>query len=143
MDPEAHSSAPSKAARSRGEAARTTNSTMAITTKNTLHTVRELTQWALQTKFGATTPSTTSSQSEYVASIKKPSNPTNKQWFRYHAHTKPHFTFSVAMGLAAPLLLLATPLREKYVYANHQPIPNVYPLPTRARDPTLSGFDDE
>lgn len=65
------------------------------------------------------------------------------QWFRYHAHTKPHFVFSIVMGLAAPVFLLATPLRDKYLYKTHNPIPHVYPLPTRERDASLSGYDDE
>ncbi|RLV87031.1 hypothetical protein JA9_000892 [Meyerozyma sp. JA9] len=65
------------------------------------------------------------------------------RWLRYHAHTKPHFFWSVAMGLSAPLLLLATPLRRKFLYEDHTPIPVTYPLPTRPRDKNLSGFDDE
>ncbi|KAF5213389.1 hypothetical protein FOB63_000195 [Clavispora lusitaniae] len=65
------------------------------------------------------------------------------RWFRYHAHTKPHFVFSIVMGLAAPAFLFATPLREKYIYASHTPIPHVYPLPTRERDASLTGYDDE
>lgn len=72
----------------------------------------------------------------------KPS-PLLTQWLRYHAHTKPHFFWSVAMGLTAPLLLLATPLRRKFLYEDHTPIPVTYPLPTRPRDKELSGFDDE
>lgn len=67
---------------------------------------------------------------------------TNRQWIRYHAHTKPHFALSVALGVAGPVLLLLSPLREKYLYANHEPIPQVYPLPTRQRDASLSGYDD-
>lgn len=62
---------------------------------------------------------------------------------RYHAHTKPHFFWSVALGLSAPLLLFATPIRRKYIYADHEPIPRQYPLPTRPRDTGLTGFDDE
>lgn len=46
------------------------------------------------------------------------------------------------MGLAAPVFLLVTPLREKYLYASHTPIPQVYPLPTRERDASLAGYDD-
>ncbi|ODV80646.1 uncharacterized protein CANTADRAFT_46265 [Suhomyces tanzawaensis NRRL Y-17324] len=65
------------------------------------------------------------------------------RWARYHAHTKPHFFWSVLLGLSAPVLLLATPLRRKYLYADHEPIPNVYPLPTRQRDQNLTGYDDE
>lgn len=61
---------------------------------------------------------------------------------RYHAHTKPQFFWSVALGLAGPVLLLLTPLRRKYIYADHEPIPYVYPLPNRPRDKNLSGFDD-
>lgn len=64
------------------------------------------------------------------------------QWIRYHAHTKPHFALSVALGVAGPVLLLLSPVREKYLYANHEPIPYVYPLPTRERDATLTGYDD-
>lgn len=65
------------------------------------------------------------------------------QWFKYHAHTKPHFVWAVGLGLAAPLLLIASPIRRKYLYADHEPIPKVYPLPTRQRDANLTGFDDE
>lgn len=65
------------------------------------------------------------------------------RWARYHAHTKPHFFFSVLLGVLAPILLLATPLRQKFLYDNHEPIPLVYPLPTRARDKNLKGYDDE
>ncbi|RKP30077.1 hypothetical protein METBISCDRAFT_31208 [Metschnikowia bicuspidata] len=64
------------------------------------------------------------------------------RWIRYHAHTRPHFALSIAMGVAGPLLLLMTPLREKYLYADHEPIPYVYPLPNRQRDTTLTGYDD-
>ncbi|KAK6454984.1 uncharacterized protein RJT20DRAFT_129652 [Scheffersomyces xylosifermentans] len=64
------------------------------------------------------------------------------RWARYHAHTKPHFFFSVLLGVSAPLLLLATPIRRKLLYSDHEPIPRVYPLPTRARDASLSGYDD-
>ncbi|OBA22567.1 hypothetical protein METBIDRAFT_38725 [Metschnikowia bicuspidata var. bicuspidata NRRL YB-4993] len=65
------------------------------------------------------------------------------RWVRYHAHTKPHFVFSIFFGVSAPLLLLMAPLREKYIFASHNPIPFVYPLPTRDRDATLTGFDDQ
>ncbi|RKP28805.1 hypothetical protein METBISCDRAFT_20150, partial [Metschnikowia bicuspidata] len=57
-------------------------------------------------------------------------------------HTRPHFALSIAMGVAGPFLLLMTPLREKYLYADHEPIPYVYPLPNRHRDTTLTGYDD-
>lgn len=66
------------------------------------------------------------------------------QWIRYHAHTKPHFVASIGLGLSAPLLVVfVAPLRRKFLYADHEPIPKVYPLPTRARDASLSGYDDE
>ncbi|CAK7892401.1 hypothetical protein CAAN1_19S02740 [[Candida] anglica] len=66
------------------------------------------------------------------------------RWLRYHAHTKPHFVASIGLGLSAPLLVIfAAPLRRKYLYADHEPIPSVYPLPTRARDSSLTGYDDE
>ncbi|KAG2733147.1 hypothetical protein G9P44_004137 [Scheffersomyces stipitis] len=64
------------------------------------------------------------------------------RWARYHAHTKPHFFFSVLLGVSAPLLLLAAPVRRKLWYNDHEPIPRVYPLPTRARDAALAGYDD-
>lgn len=65
------------------------------------------------------------------------------RWFKYHAHTKPHFVWAVGLGLSAPLLLAISPIRRKYLYSDHEPIPKVYPLPTRARDTNLAGFDDE
>ncbi|MCP8716211.1 MAG: hypothetical protein M5E90_02205 [Asgard group archaeon] len=46
------------------------------------------------------------------------------------------------MGVSAPVLLLLTPLRRKYLYPDHEPIPFVYPLPNRPRDKNLTGFDD-
>lgn len=64
------------------------------------------------------------------------------RWARYHAHTKPHFFFSVILGLSAPVLLLIAPIRRKLVYEDHEPIPRVYPLPNRPRDANLAGFDD-
>ncbi|CAN3357530.1 hypothetical protein DICA3_C11738 [Diutina catenulata] len=64
------------------------------------------------------------------------------RWARYHAHTKPHFFFSVVLGLSAPLLLLATPLRRKYWYEDSEAVPYVYPIPNRPRDKNLSGYDD-
>lgn len=50
---------------------------------------------------------------------------------------------SVIMGVSAPVLLLMTPLRRQYLYADHEPIPRVYPMPTRERDRSLLGYDDE
>ncbi|MCH0628579.1 hypothetical protein JNB11_01135 [Kocuria palustris] len=46
------------------------------------------------------------------------------------------------LGLSAPVLLLATPLRRKYWYADGEPIPYAYPLPNRPRDQSLAGYDD-
>lgn len=50
------------------------------------------------------------------------------KWLRYHAHTRPHLYYSVVLGLAAPALaLVLTPLRRKYLYPDHEPIPSGYP----------------
>ncbi|AOW29099.1 hypothetical protein MG5_03585 [Candida albicans P57072] len=65
------------------------------------------------------------------------------RWIRYHAHVNPALFVSVALGVSAPLVLLLTPLRRKYLYADHEPVPQVYPLPQRPRDKNLTGFDDE
>ncbi|KAG7666014.1 N19M [[Candida] subhashii] len=62
---------------------------------------------------------------------------------RYHAHVNPHLFLSVVLGVSGPLLLLLTPLRRKFLYEDYAPVPYTYPLPTRARDATLTGFDDE
>ncbi|EGW35482.1 uncharacterized protein SPAPADRAFT_58726 [Spathaspora passalidarum NRRL Y-27907] len=64
------------------------------------------------------------------------------RWARYHAHTKPHFVFAVFFAVSAPVLLLLTPLRRKFLYDDHTPLPYVYPLPNRPRDKNLSGYDD-
>ncbi|EGV63742.1 hypothetical protein CANTEDRAFT_113781, partial [Yamadazyma tenuis ATCC 10573] len=73
---------------------------------------------------------------EYPVYFKQPI-----RWLKYHAHTKPHFFWSIAFGLSAPVLLLATPIRRKYLWADHEPIPRTYPLPNRPRDKNLSGYD--
>ncbi|CEP23259.1 hypothetical protein BN1211_3796 [Cyberlindnera jadinii] len=65
------------------------------------------------------------------------------RWCRYHAHNRPHIFFSVAIGVAGPILALTlTPLRRKFLFEDHEPVPFSYPLPNRARDATLKGYDD-
>ncbi|KAI5955237.1 N19M [Candida jiufengensis] len=64
------------------------------------------------------------------------------RWIRYHAHVNPALFLSVSLAAAAPVLLLLTPLRRKFLYPDHEPIPFVYPLPTRPRDKDLKGYDD-
>ncbi|CAI5759413.1 unnamed protein product [Candida verbasci] len=65
------------------------------------------------------------------------------RWVKYHANVNPALFVSVALGLSGPLILMLTPLRRKYLYPDHEPIPLVYPLPTTPRDKNLKGFDDE
>ncbi|ODQ59289.1 hypothetical protein WICANDRAFT_69651 [Wickerhamomyces anomalus NRRL Y-366-8] len=65
------------------------------------------------------------------------------RWLRYHAHTRPHLYYSVVLGLGVPALaLILTPLRRRYLYPDHEVVPNGYPLPKRKRDLTLQGYDD-
>ncbi|CAH6723483.1 putative NADH-ubiquinone oxidoreductase 9.5 kDa subunit [[Candida] jaroonii] len=63
------------------------------------------------------------------------------RWLRYHAHTKPHFFWSIAFGLSGPLLIAFTPLRKKFIYDDHVPVPQSYPL-EGPRDKNLTGYDD-
>ncbi|RCK62493.1 NADH-ubiquinone oxidoreductase 9 subunit [Candida viswanathii] len=64
------------------------------------------------------------------------------RWIRYHAHVNTALFTAVALGVSAPICLLLTPLRRKYLYPDHEPIPLVYPLPNRPRDKNLTGYDD-
>ncbi|KAI3405534.1 N19M [Candida oxycetoniae] len=64
------------------------------------------------------------------------------RWMRYHAHVNPAIFLSVVLGLAGPTLLFLSPLRRKYLYPDHEPIPFVYPIPQRPRDLNLKGYDD-
>ncbi|CDK28837.1 unnamed protein product [Kuraishia capsulata CBS 1993] len=66
------------------------------------------------------------------------------RWFRYHAHTRPHVFFACAVaGLAPVFIFVVTPLRKTFLYGDSPALPiHGYPLPNRARDTTLTGYDD-
>ncbi|AOW05870.1 hypothetical protein B0I72DRAFT_142429 [Yarrowia lipolytica] len=65
------------------------------------------------------------------------------RYLRWSAHNRPHLFFAFAIGIAGPVAALTlTPLRRKYLYPDHSPLPQSYPLPQRARE-QLTGFDDE
>ncbi|CCH43328.1 hypothetical protein BN7_2876 [Wickerhamomyces ciferrii] len=60
---------------------------------------------------------------EYPNYIKNPI-----KWLRYHSHWRPHLFYSLIIGLTFPILAIAgTPLRRKYWYSDHVPLPNGYP----------------
>lgn len=67
-----------------------------------------------------------------------------KRYFQYQAHENPAIFWSVAVGLAGPVLLATVPpIRRNYFgYVPPEPIPMSYPLPQRTRNPNLSGYDD-
>ncbi|KAJ2716880.1 n19m, NADH-ubiquinone oxidoreductase 9.5 kDa subunit [Coemansia spiralis] len=55
----------------------------------------------------------------------------------------PFAVWGVALGVSGPLLvLIGTPIREALGYKGHLAYPEAYPLPKRARRPTV-GFEDE
>ncbi|CAH2445832.1 Subunit of mitochondrial NADH:ubiquinone oxidoreductase (complex I) [Komagataella phaffii CBS 7435] len=65
------------------------------------------------------------------------------RWLSYHAHTRPHVFYAIAVAALGPVFMMATPLRRKFLYDDHEPLPaNGYPLPNRSRDKTLTGYDD-
>lgn len=66
------------------------------------------------------------------------------RWLRYYSHTKPHLFYAVSLGLMGPAFLFAvTPLRRKYLFEDHVPVPTTYPIPNTPRNKELTGFDDE
>ncbi|KAG0149905.1 hypothetical protein CROQUDRAFT_653219 [Cronartium quercuum f. sp. fusiforme G11] len=74
------------------------------------------------------------------------SNPLRRTqlYLRHQAHENPAIFWSVAIGLAGPVLLaVVPPIRRNYfAYKSPESLPASYPLPNRARDRTLSGYDD-
>ncbi|ODQ52810.1 putative NADH-ubiquinone oxidoreductase 9.5 kDa subunit [Saitoella complicata NRRL Y-17804] len=55
----------------------------------------------------------------------------------------PAVFYSMLMGLAGPVIAYTVPpIRRKLGYPDHIPLPMGYPLPKRARDTTLTGYDD-
>ncbi|ODV92882.1 hypothetical protein CANCADRAFT_94786 [Tortispora caseinolytica NRRL Y-17796] len=65
------------------------------------------------------------------------------KYMRWCAHHYPAYFFSLLLGFSFPVAALAvTPLRRKFLYDDHIPIPRTYPLPRRAREP-LTGFGDD
>ncbi|GMM36910.1 hypothetical protein DASC09_042350 [Saccharomycopsis crataegensis] len=66
------------------------------------------------------------------------------RWMRYYAHNRPHLFFAVMLGAMGPVFLLGVgPLRRKYLYPDHTPLPQSYPVPKAPRNKDLKGFDDE
>ena len=50
------------------------------------------------------------------------------QYLRWSAHNRPHLFFAFAIGIAGPVAALTlTPLRRKYLYPDHSPLPQSYP----------------
>lgn len=69
---------------------------------------------------------------------------TRYQYIRWSSHEQPTLFWTVLIGASGPLLALtATPLRRKFLFPDAPEIPLTYPIPARARDTTLTGYDDE
>ncbi|ODQ79544.1 hypothetical protein BABINDRAFT_37134 [Babjeviella inositovora NRRL Y-12698] len=65
------------------------------------------------------------------------------KWCRYYAYKKPNLFFPSAMGVLIPVFLFGfTPLRKKFLFEDVAAVPAEYPLPNRARDASLVGYDD-
>ncbi|WAQ89223.1 hypothetical protein PtA15_10A647 [Puccinia triticina] len=67
-----------------------------------------------------------------------------RRYLQHQAHENPAIFWSVAIGVAGPVLLAAVPpIRRNYFgYVTPEPIPMSYPLPQRKRNPDLKGYDD-
>ncbi|KAI9713687.1 MAG: hypothetical protein M1828_001376 [Chrysothrix sp. TS-e1954] len=64
------------------------------------------------------------------------------QYMRWAAHEKPALWFSVLIGGAGPLLILAGVPTRKYFGIERNPVPPyTYPVPTKPRQP-LPDYDD-
>ncbi|CAN6610812.1 hypothetical protein TRVA0_004S03158 [Trichomonascus vanleenenianus] len=64
------------------------------------------------------------------------------RFIRYIGYHKPHIAVAVGLGVAAPIIaIIGTPLRQKYLYPDSEPIPTSYPIPNRPRE-QLTGYDD-
>ncbi|POV95495.1 hypothetical protein PSHT_15631 [Puccinia striiformis] len=63
---------------------------------------------------------------------------------QYQAHENPAIFYSVALGVAGPVLLATVPpIRRNYFgYVSPEQIPMSYPLPQQKRNPALKGYDD-
>ncbi|ODV98230.1 hypothetical protein PACTADRAFT_716 [Pachysolen tannophilus NRRL Y-2460] len=66
------------------------------------------------------------------------------RWLSYHAHTRPYVFYATAIAALGPVFIfVVTPVRRKFLYEDHVPLPvNGYPIPRRARDKNLKGYDD-
>ncbi|KAH9440982.1 hypothetical protein MJO28_016054 [Puccinia striiformis f. sp. tritici] len=73
-------------------------------------------------------------------------NPFQKvrQYLQHQAHENPTIFYSVALGVAGPVLLATVPpIRRNYFgYVSPEQIPMSYPLPQQKRNPALKGYDD-
>jgi len=69
------------------------------------------------------------------------SNPAS--YCRWAARTHPAIFYSLIMGAMGPISLLTIPpVRRRLGYENAKPLPIGYPMPQRARDTFLSGYED-
>ncbi|KAI5856506.1 hypothetical protein BZA05DRAFT_332675 [Tricharina praecox] len=64
------------------------------------------------------------------------------RYMRYSAHTSPAIFFSIAIGLACPLILLAVPIRHRLGFNEAPHLPKSWPIPNRKREAVPAEFDD-
>ncbi|KAK9382862.1 uncharacterized protein V2V93DRAFT_363681 [Kockiozyma suomiensis] len=64
------------------------------------------------------------------------------QNLRFHARVSPQYFFPLALAFVSiPVMFTILPIRRRFLYPDHQPIPFEYPLP---KDPVeVTGFEDE
>ncbi|SCZ89931.1 BZ3500_MvSof-1268-A1-R1_Chr1-3g01670 [Microbotryum saponariae] len=59
------------------------------------------------------------------------------------AHEQPVIFYSIAIGLVGPLMVLVVPeVRRSWGWRPAERPPTTYPLPSRARDASVEGFED-
>ncbi|KAK9475959.1 hypothetical protein V1514DRAFT_322607 [Lipomyces japonicus] len=62
---------------------------------------------------------------------------------RYYSRKSPQYFFPLVIAAAIPVVgFIGYPLRVRFLYPNHEPVPKSYPLPQRERV-ALQGYDDE